>query len=140
MGDEKGGCQTLHRQIKLKYQTPDIDWHNKKNNLLLIPCVVFIFKRLWRMQMYFALQKMCLFCQCMCAKKRPLSTQQNPDNKAQTGTTSILDSRSSYTNITKIEVSLALIIQHLHFTKQKLQTVIHLLAQHLPCHLTFILT
>ena len=67
----------------------------------------------------FAKEK-CLIRRCVCAKNLLLSTQQNPDNK--TRTTNISDSRSSYSNITKITVSITLIIQlqspcthHMHF-------------------------
>ena len=48
---------------------------------LLIPRVVCVFKRVCGACRYF-----CLIWQCVCAKNRPLSTLQNPDNKAQTWT------------------------------------------------------
>ena len=54
----------------------------------------------------FASRQMCSIRQSVCAKNLLLSTQQNLDNKAQTTTTNISDSCSSYSNITKIKVSI----------------------------------
>ena len=63
----------------------------------------------------FALLKMCLVWQCVCAENQPLSTQQNPNGKTQTQTTNTSGSCCSYSNIGEVEVSVLVIVLVLLF-------------------------